>query len=112
MMIFNVVEEDDKFKVTIEKFILKFPKDLFYSKDDMWVSKEDSIVVIGATDYFQTVLSDILFLEMESNVGDAIIILKKKSALLRALKQCLTLFHQLQEKLLKLMKDLKNRLKL
>ena len=68
-MIFNIVEEEDKFKVTIEKFILKFPKNLFYSKDDMWVSKDDDddeIVVIGATDYFQTVLSDILFLELET----------------------------------------------
>ncbi|MFX1465512.1 MAG: glycine cleavage system protein H [Promethearchaeota archaeon] len=71
-MIFNVVEEEDKFKVTIEKFILKFPKNLFYSKDDMWVSKDDEIVVIGATDYFQTILSDILFLEMESAVGDEV----------------------------------------
>ena len=72
-MIFNVVEEEDKFKVTIEKFILKFPKDLFYSKDDLWVSKDDEIVVIGATDYFQTILSDILFLELEKQVGDEII---------------------------------------
>ena len=71
-MIFNVVEEEDKFKVTIEKFILTFPKALFYSRDDMWASKDDKIVVIGATDYFQTVLSDILFLEMESNVGEVV----------------------------------------
>jgi len=71
-MIFNVVEEEDKFKVTIEKFILTFPKSLFYSKDDIWVSKDEEILTVGATDYFQTVLSDILFLEMESGVGDIV----------------------------------------
>ena len=88
-MIFNVVEEEDKFKVTIEKFILTFPKALFYSKDDMWVSKDDSIVVIGATDYFQTVLSDILFLEMESEIGDAVITTEEEIGSLESVKTVL-----------------------
>jgi glycine cleavage system H protein len=72
-MIFNVAELEDKYRVTIEKFILTFPKALFYSKDDMWASKNDEIVTIGATDYFQTVLSDILFLELEIEIGDEVV---------------------------------------
>jgi glycine cleavage system H protein len=89
IVIFKVIEEEDKFKVTIEKFILTFPKALFYSKDDMWVSKGDSLVVIGATDYFQTVLSDILFLEMESKVGDAVINLEDEIGSLESVKTVL-----------------------
>ncbi|MFX1519360.1 MAG: glycine cleavage system protein H [Promethearchaeota archaeon] len=71
-MIFNVVELEDKFRVTIEKFIMTFPKALFYSKDDMWAAKDNGIITVGATDYFQTILSDILFLELEKQVGDEV----------------------------------------
>jgi len=71
-MIFNVVDEEDKFRVTIEKFILTFPKALFYSKEDMWAAKDNGVVTVGATDYFQTILSDILFLELEVGVGDEV----------------------------------------
>jgi glycine cleavage system H protein len=102
MMIFNVVEEEDKFKVTIEKFILKFPKALFYSKDDMWVAKDDSAVVVGATDYFQTVLSDILFLEMEIEVGDAVNNLGEEIGSLESVKTVLDIIPPVTGKIIEI----------
>ncbi len=105
-MIFNVVEEEDKFKVTIEKFILTFPKALFYSKDDMWVSKDDSMVVIGATDYFQTVLSDILFLEMEFEVGDTIVTSEEEIGSLESIKTVLDIIPPIMGKIIEINKKL------
>jgi glycine cleavage system H protein len=102
MMIFNVVEEEDKFKITIEKFILRFPKALYYSKDDMWVAIEDPIVVIGATDYFQTISSDILFLEMESEVGDVINNLEEEIGSLESVKTVLDIIPPVTGKIIEI----------
>ena len=46
-------------------------KDLYYSKDWMWVKIEDSKVRIGITDYAQRQLREIVFAELPS-VGDQI----------------------------------------
>jgi hypothetical protein len=35
-MIINIVDDANKFRVTLEKFIITFLKALYYSKDDVW----------------------------------------------------------------------------
>jgi glycine cleavage system H protein len=42
------------------------PKDLLYSKEHEWVKMEDDIAVIGITDYAQSELGDIVYVEMPS----------------------------------------------
>ena len=47
---------------------LKVPMDLFYTDDHTWVLVEDDIGIIGITDYGQTELAEIVYIELP-NVG-------------------------------------------
>ena len=49
----------------------KFPDDLRYSKTDEWYRVEGDTVTVGITDYAQTQLNDIVYVEYR-DVGDAI----------------------------------------
>jgi glycine cleavage system H protein len=42
----------------------EIPKELRYSRDDEWTRSDGEQVVIGVTDYAQTQLGDIVFLEL------------------------------------------------
>lgn len=47
------------------------PQDLKYSKDHEWVRVEDGEAVIGITDYAQSELGDVVFIELPK-VGDSV----------------------------------------
>jgi len=51
---------------------LKVPENLLYTKEHEWISKKDNVVKIGITDFAQSQLGDIIFLELPE-VGDQII---------------------------------------
>jgi glycine cleavage system H protein len=40
------------------------PQDLFYAKTHEWVSLEDGVVTVGITDFAQSQLSDLTFVEL------------------------------------------------
>ena len=40
------------------------PEDLHYSKDHEWVRVEDGVALIGITDYAQTSLGDVVYVEL------------------------------------------------
>ena len=40
------------------------PTELYYSKDHIWVKVEDNRVRLGITDYAQTTLGEIVFLDL------------------------------------------------
>jgi glycine cleavage system H protein len=48
---------------------MNIPKELMYSKDHEWVKVEGNIAVIGITDYAQSQLGDVVFVELPP-VGD------------------------------------------
>jgi glycine cleavage system H protein len=48
------------------------PSDLKYSKTDEWVKIEGNIGVVGVSDYAQSQLSDVVYVEIKLSVGDAI----------------------------------------
>jgi glycine cleavage system H protein len=48
------------------------PKDLKYSEEHEWVQVEGDLATVGITDYAQTELGDIVFVELP-NVGDTLI---------------------------------------
>ena len=52
-------------ETTVDKFILRVKKSLRYSKDDVWVEKEDGHYSLGLTDYTQRRGGDIVFLEFQ-----------------------------------------------
>lgn len=43
---------------------MSIPQDLFYTKTHEWVSLEDGIATIGITDFAQSQLSDLTFVEL------------------------------------------------
>ena len=47
------------------------PKDLLYTHDHEWAKFEDNIVTIGITDFAQSELGDIIFVELPT-VGDEV----------------------------------------
>lgn len=53
----------DVIELVAGKFIVKIPKELFYSQHDTWV-KTTSPAVIGITDYFQLLLGDVLYVNI------------------------------------------------
>ena len=57
---------------------MEFPADLKYTENDEWVRVEGNIGTAGITDYAQDQLSDIVFVEISSEVGDK---LEKDAAL-------------------------------
>jgi glycine cleavage system H protein len=51
---------------------MEFPKDLRYTKTDEWVRVEGKQATIGITDYAQSQLSDIVFVEVRPAAGEAL----------------------------------------
>jgi glycine cleavage system H protein len=51
---------------------LKVPENLLYTKEHEWISKKDNTVKVGITDFAQSQLGDIIFLELPE-VGDQIV---------------------------------------
>ena len=43
---------------------MNIPKDLKYTSEHEWVSLEDGVVTVGITDYAQSELGDIVFVEL------------------------------------------------
>lgn len=50
---------------------MQIPSDLRYTKEHEWVSIEDGVVTVGITDYAQSELGDIVFVELPE-VGDEV----------------------------------------
>ena len=48
---------------------MNFPDNLYYTKEHEWVNVEDDIATIGITDFAQSELGDIVFVELEE-IGD------------------------------------------
>ena len=51
---------------------MKVPENLLYTKEHEWISKKDNAVKVGITDFAQSQLGDIIFLELPE-VGDQIV---------------------------------------
>ena len=48
---------------------MNIPNDLFYTEDHEWIKIDGDIAIIGITDYAQSELGDIIFIELP-NIGD------------------------------------------
>ena len=51
---------------------MKVPENLLYTKEHEWIRKKDNAVKVGITDFAQSQLGDIIFLELPE-VGDQIV---------------------------------------
>ena len=50
---------------------MNFPEDLKYTKEHEWVRVEDNIAYIGITDFAQSELGELVYVEVES-VGETL----------------------------------------
>jgi len=48
---------------------MKYPASLKYTKDHEWVKVEDNICIVGVTDYAQSELGDIIYLDISTSEG-------------------------------------------
>jgi glycine cleavage system H protein len=51
---------------------MNIPKNLKYAKTDEWVKVEGDIATVGVSDYAQSQLSDVVYVEISASVGDKI----------------------------------------
>ena len=51
---------------------MEFPKDLKYAASDEWVRVEGKTATVGVSDYAQSQLSDIVFVEVTAAVGETL----------------------------------------
>ena len=49
---------------------MQFPDDCRYTSDHEWVRLDDGLATIGITDYAQSELGDIVFVEFDADEGD------------------------------------------
>ena len=50
---------------------MNFPEDLYYTKDHEWLKVDGDVATIGITDFAQSELGDIVFIDIET-VGDSL----------------------------------------
>jgi len=50
---------------------MNIPADLLYTKDHEWIKIENGIATVGITDYAQSELGDIIFIELPE-IGDSV----------------------------------------
>ena len=50
---------------------MNIPSDLLYTKDHEWIKIENSIAIVGITDFAQSELGDIIFIELP-DIGDSV----------------------------------------
>ena len=51
---------------------MNIPADLLYTEDHEWVRIEDGVATVGITDYAQSELGDIVYIEFDREVGDEV----------------------------------------
>ncbi len=51
-------------KTVFDKFELRIRKGFHYTRDDLWVSHENSRVRVGVSDYLQKTSGDVAFVEL------------------------------------------------
>lgn len=49
---------------------MNFPENVKYTKDHEWISIQDNIGTIGVTDYAQSELGDVVFIDIDSNTRE------------------------------------------
>lgn len=49
---------------------MNIPEGLKFSKDHEWVKVEDNVVTVGVSDYAQSELGDIVFIDIESDLAE------------------------------------------
>lgn len=52
---------------------MEIPQDFKFSSDHEWVKLEDNVAIIGISDYAQSELGDIVFIDIESDIEEIVV---------------------------------------
>jgi len=54
---------EEPYKIKVDKWTFRVPKDLFYNENDCWARIEGDKAKVGITDFLQNMTSDIIFVK-------------------------------------------------
>jgi glycine cleavage system H protein len=85
---------------------MNFPTNIKYTKDHEWISVQKNIGTIGVTDYAQGELGDVVFIDIDPNIGEV----KKGESVgtIEAVKTVSDIFAPVGGKVVEVNKDLTN----
>lgn len=55
---------NDLMEMTYDKFIFQVESSYLYHPDECWVKRDDDLVTVGITDFFQKTMGDVIFIEL------------------------------------------------
>jgi glycine cleavage system H protein len=55
---------ENSFEFKIDKWVFSVPRERYYNENDSWVTMEGSFATVGITDFRQTMVGDIIFVEL------------------------------------------------
>ena len=85
---------------------MNFPSNIKYTKEHEWISISDNIGTIGITDYAQGELGDVVFIDIDPNIGEV----KKGDSIgtIEAVKTVSDIFAPVSGKVIEVNKELTN----
>ena len=66
LFVFEFLKESFTFATRIKIFRMNIPSELKYTKDHEWISIEGDVATVGITDFAQSELGDIVYVEVET----------------------------------------------
>lgn len=85
---------------------MRFPENIKYTKEHEWISIEGKIGTIGITDYAQGELGDVVFVDLNENIGD--VNAGQSLGTIEAVKTVSDLYSPVSGKVIEINSELKN----
>lgn len=85
---------------------MNFPSNIKYTKEHEWISVQENIGTVGITDYAQGELGDVVFVDIDPNIGE----IKKGDSIgtIEAVKTVSDIFAPISGKVIEVNKELTN----
>lgn len=85
---------------------MRFPENIKYTKEHEWISVDGKIGTIGITDYAQGELGDVVFVDLNENIGD--VNAGQSLGTIEAVKTVSDLYSPVSGKVIEINSELKN----
>jgi glycine cleavage system H protein len=85
---------------------MRFPENIKYTKEHEWISVDGNIGTVGVTDYAQGELGDVVYVDLNENIGD--VAPGQSLGTIEAVKTVSDLYSPISGKVVSVNNDLKN----
>lgn len=85
---------------------MRFPENIKYTKEHEWISVDGNVGTIGITDYAQGELGDVVYVDLNENIGD--VSAGQSLGTIEAVKTVSDLYTPVTGKVIQVNPDLKN----